>query len=327
MKLQIVLLALLVLALVAFGVGYLTSFTVNENEFVIVTEFGKTVKVVDEPGLHFKKPGFMQTVNRLDRRLHIFKSQPITLMLRDRNPIIIACMICWRITEPELFFRRVKDVKNANLKLSDMINNQLGAVLGGGYDLQNMINVNEEEVRLEEIENNVARNTQAVALKEYGVAIDRVGIRRLAYPAIVENSVYNRMRAEREKEAKKYRAEGRQKAAEIEADTDLKVKRIMAEAYRDAEKTKGKGEQEAMRIYAEAYGQDRNFFEFLESLKIYRQTLQENTTLILSTGSELFKHLDYRAGGDGAIGDDPASEDGAPVDETGNVNASGRADR
>jgi len=104
------------------------------------------------------------------------------------------------------------------------------------------------------------------------------------------------MRAEREKEARKYRAEGSEEAAKIEAQTDLEVKKIMAEAYRDAQILKGDGDREAMSIYAGAYGQDQEFYEFLKSLDIYQQTLQENTTLILSTDSEIFKHLNYRSG-------------------------------
>ena len=122
-----------------------------------------------------------------------------------------------------------------------------------------------------------------------------MGIRRLAYPSIVEQSVYDRMRAEREKEAKKYRAEGAEEATKIQAQTDLEVSKIMAEAYRDAQILKGMGDKEAMRIYAEAYGQDPEFYEFLKSLDIYKETLRKNATLILSTDSDLFKYLDsYR---------------------------------
>lgn len=292
MRIQIIILILIGVVLICAVALYFCSFTVNEREYVILTQFGKIVTVEDEPGLHLKLPGFIQTANRLDKRLHIFKSQPITLLLSDQNPIILACMICWKVSDPELFFRRVRDTKNASQKIGDMINSQLGSVLGN-YTLDNIINVDPSQVKLEEIENLVLENTQAVAQVEYGISIARVGIRRLAYPTIVENSVYNRMRAEREKEAKKYRAEGRQERADIEAKTDKEVQVIMAEAYRDAQILKGEGDQESMRIYNEAYGKNPEFYEFLKSLEIYKQTLQENSTLILSTDSELFKYLNY----------------------------------
>jgi membrane protease subunit HflC len=291
MRIRKLLLILIGLILLGACAGYLTCFTVNENEYVLITRFGRTARTLDAPGLYFKQP--YESVNRLDRRTHIFKNQPITLLLHDRNPIILSCYICWRILDPGLFFKRVKSVENASLKVGDMINSELGSVLGG-YDLDQLINVDAEKVKLGEIEEKVGQRTQAKAEGEYGLRILDVGIRRMAYPALVENSVYNRMRAERDKEARKFRAEGSEEAAKIEAQTDLEIKKIMAEAYRDAEVMKGSGDREAMRIYAEAYGQDMEFYEFLKSLEIYRETLETNTTLILSTDSKLFEHLVYQ---------------------------------
>jgi len=295
MKIQIVLLVLIGILLLAAGAVYLCAFIVNENEYAIITRFGKTVRILEEPGQYFKQPGLLETVNRLDKRTHIFKSQPITLLLHDQNPIILACYICWQISDPKLYFQRVKTSENASQKIGDMINSQLGSVIGN-YSLHNIINVEADDVKPDDIENGVCQNTQDKTREEYGIQIVRVGIRRLAYPAIVENSVYSRMRAEREKEARKFRAEGSEEAAKIEAETDLEVKKLMAEAYRDAQIRKGNGDKEAMRIYAEAYGKDKDFYEFLKSLDIYKKTLQENTTLIFSTESELFKHLNYVRG-------------------------------
>jgi membrane protease subunit HflC len=118
-----------------------------------------------------------------------------------------------------------------------------------------------------------------------------MGIQRITYPAVVADAVYNRMRAEREKEAKKYRAEGTEAAAKIEAETDRKVTEILAEAYKKSELIKGEGDREAMAIYSDAYGKHREFFEFLESLKTYEKVLKTKSTLVLSTESDLFKHL------------------------------------
>ncbi len=299
MKLITITLVAIGVLLIAYLAAYLCCYVVQENEVVILTEFGKTVDVKKEPGLYYKKPGFIQTVNRLDKRLHLFKSQPSTITLHDKNPIIVSCLICWKIDEPELFFRRVRSIENASTKIGDMIYNQLGSVLGT-YDLDNLINIEPGMVKLDEIETKVLDNTNRSAKEQYGIVIKRVGIRRLAYPAIVERSVYSRMRAEREKEAKKYRAEGREESDKIESESDKEVKRIMADAYRDAQIAKGKGDNEAMRIYAEAYGKDTEFYEFLKSLEIYKQTLRENSTLILSTDSELFKHLNYKGNARGA---------------------------
>jgi len=120
----------------------------------------------------------------------------------------------------------------------------------------------------------------------------RVGLRRVSYPAIVADAVYNRMRAERQKEAKKYRAEGAEEAAKIEASADKEVSQILADAYKEAEIIKGAGDQEATRIFADAYSRDPEFFDFLKSLELYRKTMNERTTLILSTDSDLYRYLE-----------------------------------
>ncbi len=281
---------ILILLLIAVAGAFLCSFTVSEKEYAIVTEFGKPVKTITQAGLYFKKPGFLQTVIRLDRRHNVFKSQPIELLLKDKNPIVLVCFICWRTADPDLFIKSLITKDNAELKLGDMINSQLGSVLGD-YMLDNIINTDPEEVKLAEIEKRILENLNRMAGDKYGLEVVRTGIRRLEYPEIVENAVFNRMKAEREKEARKYRAEGNQQAAVIEAQTDREVKEIMADAYRKAQIAKGEGDREATRVFAEAYGKDREFFEFLKSLELYSETLQENTTLILSTDSELFRFL------------------------------------
>lgn len=300
MKKRTILLAPIVLILLLAGGAYFCSFTVSENECVIVTRFGKHVRTVDEPGLHFKQPGFIETANYLDRKIHIVKNLPITLLLHDKLPIIVVCDACWRVSDPERFFQRLRDVNNASGKIGDMLNSQLGSVLGN-YDLDNIINVDEEKAKLPEIEARVVSKAEEQASTEYGIEVVQVGIRRLAYPSIVEQSVYSRMRAEREKEAKKHRAEGAEEAVKIQAQTDLEVSEIMAEAYRDAQILKGTADKEAMRIYAEAHGRDPEFYEFLKSLDIYQETLRQNATLILSTDSDLFKYLGGGLDGTGSV--------------------------
>lgn len=277
-----------IVILLALAGIWTCTFTVSEKEFAIVTEFGKKVETYTEAGLKTKLP--YQTVIRIDRRNNVFKSQPIELLLKDKNPIVVVCFICWRVGDPDLFIKSLITFDNARLKLGDMLNSQLGAVLGD-YNLENIINTDSTAVRLVEIEERIEKNLNTMAKENYGLEIVRSGIRRLEYPEIVENAVFGRMRAEREKEAKKYRAEGRQQASVIEAQTDRAVKEIMAEAYKTAQLTMGEGDREATRIFAEAYGKDSLFFEFLKSLELYRETLQDNTTLILSTDSPLFKYL------------------------------------
>ena len=283
---------LLIIVIIVVGLAYYSLFTVNEKEFVVITRFGKPVRTPDKAGLYLKQPGFLETVNRIEKRANVFKTQPIQLLLGDKNPLIITCYVCWEIADPLTFLQSLTSSDIVDQKIGDMVNSLLGSTLGD-YTIENIINVKPELVKLEEIETRILSESEQKAIEKYGIRIIDVGIRRLAYPQIVTQSVYNRMKAERDKEAKKYLAEGKEEAAKIEAQTDKEVAQIIAEANKESEILKGKGDKEAMTIYAEAYSQDRGFFEFTKSLEACREVLKDKSTLILSTESEIFKYLKY----------------------------------
>ena len=274
----------------------LCTFTVNEKEYVIVTQFGEVKRVLDRAGgPHLKLPGLFQTVNRIDRRIDVFKTQLIQLLLGDKNPVVLTCYVCWRVSDPQLFFESLGNPENARRKLGDMVNSQLGNTLGD-YRLESIINTTPGRVKLAEIEEKILKRTNAKTREKYGLEIVQVGIRRLAYPTIVAEAVYNRMRSEREKEAKKYRAEGKEEATVIKAKADRAVTEILAEAYKKAEIRKGEGDQQALKIYSDAYGEDEEFFEFMKSMEVYQNILSKNSTLVLSTDSNLFRYLNDPAG-------------------------------
>ena len=165
--------------------------------------FGKPVGTIHAPGLYFKRPGFLETVNRIEKRTHIFNTKPIQLLLGDKNPIIITCYICWRVKDPLLFFQSLLTSDIATQKLSDMVNSQMGNVLGE-FKLDNIINIDPAQVKLDDLEHQISVNTNDSAMERYGVEVVEVGVRRLAYPGVVTEAVYNRMRSEREKEARKF---------------------------------------------------------------------------------------------------------------------------
>jgi membrane protease subunit HflC len=241
--------------------------------------------------LYLKLPGFLQKVDRFDLRTVSYETQPIQLLLGDKNPIIVSCYIAWAIKEPLLFFQSVGYSQNAVQKLSDMVTSQLGIVLGDYY-LGNIINIDPEQVKLIEIETRLRDNSNSSAQDKYGIHIAKIGIKRIAYPAIVIEAVYNRMKSERNKEAAKLRAEGKEEGMNIRTEADKRAKEIEAEAYKQSQILRGEGDRTAMNIYAEAYSQDPEFFDFLKSLETYTNILSKNTTLILSTDSELLKYLD-----------------------------------
>jgi len=289
MKMKLLLLIITVIVLI---LGRYSLFTVNEKEFVVVTRFGKPVRTFKQAGLKYKRPSFLETVNRIEKRTKVFKTQPIQLLLGDKNPLIITCYVCWKVSDPLTFLQSLTSSDIVEQKIGDMINSLLGSTLGD-YTIENIINVRPELVKLEEIEKGILAESEQKAMRKYGIKITDVGIRRLAYPEIVTQSVYNRMRAEREKEAKKYLAEGKEEAAKIEALTDKEVAQIIAEANKEAEILKGQGDKEAMSIYAKAYSQNPSFFEFTKSLEACSEILKKKSTLILSTESEIFKYLKY----------------------------------
>lgn len=265
-------------------------YIVNEREYAVVTQFGKPLRIIKEAGLYFKLPSFLQKINRFDKFVKNFTTQPIQLLLGDKNPVVLTIFVCWQIEHPLTFFESLATSQIAEQKLGDLVNSQLGSVLGD-FTINDIINIETEKVKLDEIENKIFENANKKVKENYGIKIISLGIRRIAYPDIVAKSVYSRMRAEREKEAKKLRAEGKEEASKIRASTDKEVSELLANAYKQAEIIKGEGDKKAMEIYGNAYSKNPDFFEFSKSLETYSDILKDKSTLILSTRSDLFKFL------------------------------------
>ena len=265
-------------------------FTLSEDEYAVLTQFGKPSRTITRAGLYFKRPFFWETVHRIDRRNHIFTAQPIQLLLGDKNPLIVTCSICWRVSNPQLYFQSIVDQTVARQKLGDMVSSLLGSVLGE-YKLSDIINPDAEQVKLHKIESEIMQASNTKTKELYGISVVQLGVRNFEYPSIVAKAVFNRMRSEREKEAMKYRAEGMEQAAIIRAKADRQAKEIVAEASMKAAQIKADGDQKALQIYADAYAKDPELYEYIKSLELYKQVLQDNSTIILSTDSKLFKHL------------------------------------
>ena len=281
------LLVLFSLALIIAAFCYLCLFTLGPSEVIIITQFGKHVRTVEEAGLHIKYPAPIQTVNRLDKRLQAFRTKVIQQLTSDKKSLLLQSYCCWRIRKPLLFLQSVASVGTANARLGDIVNSEMGALLGN-YELSDLITLEEGGTALPEFEERLSKRSSARAMDLFGIEIKKVGIRQLSLPAENARAVFNRMKAERSRDAARYRAEGEELASAIQAKADREKAEILAEANRKAEVIKGEADAKAAKIYAEAYNADLEFFNFLKSLEVYKDVLGSNTYLVLSSHSELF---------------------------------------
>jgi len=273
----IVLLIAIVIALAA------SIFTVDETERAIVIQLGKYVRTITEPGLNFKAP-FLQSVHKFEDRILEYDAAAAPIITSDKKHLIIDNYARWRITDPLKLYQTVRDEAGAQEKLDDIVFSEIREEVAR-HTLTEIISVNRELI-MEKVHKKC--NTKAA---EYGIEVLDVRIKRADLPPEVARSVYERMKAERHRIAKKYRSEGEEEAVKIRAATDKEKTILLAESYRLAEKLKGEGDAEAIKIYAEAFEKDPEFFAFVRTLEAYKKSLRHDTTVILPSDSEFFQYL------------------------------------
>lgn len=268
-------------------------FTVSETEQVIITQFGEYKRTIQQPGLAWKTP-FLQTINRFDRRILTSDAPKAEYLTQDKKRLVADPVTRWRITDPLLFYKTVRDESGARARLDDLVLSELRReVASHTFDL--VIGSKRETIM-----DNVATTAREKA-KEFGIQVVDVRIKRADLPQEVQQSVFQRMQAEREREAKRYRSEGDEESAKLKAETDKQRTILLATAKQDAEKLRGEGDATATRVYAEAYGKDAGFYSFVRSLQAYEQFLGKRSTLVLPADSDLFRFLsspDSRTPGD-----------------------------
>jgi membrane protease subunit HflC len=268
--------------------AWLTFFSVRETEFALITQFGKPVRTVTDAGLHMK--WFFQSATSFDRRLRVYDPRPSEFLTRDKKNLVIESYVAWRIRDPKHFVETVGDPVSAEMRLHDIVWSGLSAVLGT-HDLDSIVAPNAASVQAEGFLDQLTAATGSSALAQYGIEIVDVRIKRLNLPEQNKQSVYARMRAERERIARQYRAEGEEQALRIRADADRQRDEILAAAYKEAEKTRGEGDAAATRTYSQAYSRNPKFYKLVRTLESYKKILDDKTTAILSSDSELLKVL------------------------------------
>lgn len=259
-------------------------FVIDEREQAIVTQFGKYKHAVTEPGLHFKVP-FTQTVHRMERRILGRDTAPDDYLTLDKKKLVADPIVRWRVVDPRLFFITVRNESRATRRLDDIVKSEMRDEISR-HNFGEIIG-NAREPLMAEVAGRVRTK-----LKEFGIHVVDVRIKRADLPQDVTESVFQRMRAERDRVAKKYRSEGEEEAAKIRAAADKEVTIKLAKAYEKAQKLRGEGDAISTDVYAKAFSKDPEFYAFLRSLEAYEKSITKDTDLVMSSGSELFKYLD-----------------------------------
>jgi len=274
---------LIVLIVAILILANLSLFIVDETRQAIVLQFGKPIRAIKEPGLNFKIP-FIQNVVFFEDRLLVYDAAPTEIITKDKKTLIVDNYARWKIVDPLKFLQTVRDLNGAQARLDDIVYSELRVDLGL-FNMSEIVSEIRESImeRVTKISNEKA-NT-------YGIEIVDVRIKRIDLPPENEKYIFDRMKAERERIAKQYRAEGQEESAKIIAETEREKTVILAEAYKTAETLKGEGDAEAVRIYAESFNQDPEFYKFYRTLEAYRKTFKDKTTVLLSTDSEFLKYL------------------------------------
>ncbi len=274
---------LIILIVVILFLANLSLFIVDETKQAIVLQFGKPIRAIKEPGLNWKVP-FIQNVVFFEDRLLVYDAAPTEIITKDKKTLIVDNYARWKIIDPLEFLQTVHDLIGAQARLDDIIYSELRVDLGL-FDMSEIVSERREGImkRVTEISNEKA-NT-------YGIEIIDVRIKRVDLPPENEKYIFDRMKAERERIAKQYRAEGQEESAKIIAETEREKTVILAEAYKTAQTLKGEGEAEAIKIYAESFNQDPEFYKFYRTLEAYRKTFIDKTTVLLSTDSDFLKYL------------------------------------
>jgi len=285
-----ILAALLVLgAIVAGIVGPQAFFVVDETQSAIITRFGEPRKSINKPGLYFKTP-FVETVTYFDKRRTLFDAPPEGLLTKDKKRLVIDVYAIGRVANPLTFFQKVRTAQGAVNASLPIIAASLRSEIAQDQQSE-IVRTNREEIMRK------VTGGSTSPLREFGITVVDVRVKRVDFPAEVQTSIYDRMRAERKRIADGFRAEGEQRSLEIKADVDRQATIIAAEAERDANIIRGNGEAQAIAIFADALEQGPEFYAFTRSLQAYRVFLTEGTTLVLPAESDLFQFLQTPHGG------------------------------
>jgi membrane protease subunit HflC len=276
--------AVIVIAAAALLILSNALFTVDQTQYAIVLQFGEPVGVKDRPGLHLKMP-FIQNVIHLDKRLMEYDVPTTIIYTSDKKNMVVDAYVRWHVDDPLLFYKRFKSdnsfsiIEEAKRRLADVIIGELKSELGL-HIMSDVISQNRNSI-MEAVTN--GSNAKLLDENESsGLKVEDVRIKRADLPPENQQSVYERMKAERNQQATKYRSEGQMQGEKIRADANRRTVEIKAEATRKSEEIRGQADAEAAAVYATAFGRDPEFYAFVRSLETYRNAFQDGSTFVMS---------------------------------------------
>jgi membrane protease subunit HflC len=302
--------AFIIAVIIVFIGLYSAAYVVDETEQVVITQFGESIgSPKTEPGLYFKIP-IIQHANYFPKNLLEWDGDPGQIPTLDKTFIWVDTFARWKIVDPLKFFQTVTNLIGAQARLDDILDAAVRNFVTSYSLIESVRRTNRkldtsrvvvgQDVKTsplgqiamgrEKITNGILQQAQPKVAK-FGIELVDLKIKRLNYVEEVRKSVYARMIAERKQMAEKFRSEGQGEIRKIEGDRDKDLKQITSEAYRTAQEIKGKADATATRIFADAYNKDPEFYSFLKTLETYQETLDKNSTLVLSTKSDFFKYL------------------------------------
>ena len=267
----------------AFVLWTFVFFTVPVWMQAVVVQLGDPVRTITEPGLYARIP-FVQQVLYFDKRLLEYEASPKEILTKDKQQLVVDNYSRWRIDDPLQFYRTVRNEAGAQSRLDDIVYSDVRETLGR-HTLSDIVSG-----RRTALMEAVTAASDAKA-RSYGIRVIDVRIKRADLPEKNELNVFNRMRTERERQAKRFRAEGDEEARKVRSDADKQVRILTADARQKADISRGEGDAQAVKIFADAYGRDPEFYDFVRAMDAYRRTIDTDTTLILSTESDFFRWL------------------------------------
>ena len=285
---------------------YLSTFVVPEGKQVVITQFDKPVNFISEPGLNFRIP-LLQMVNTLEKRILPWDGDPENMQTRDKKRIFVDCWARWRIVDLKTFYTDVRTEAKGQKFLDDVVDSAVRDVVAR-HNLIDLVRTSNDALEYESdelgrsatsrdkvtsgrdaIEKEILRVASQNLKKEFGIELVAVHLKRVKYSDQVRNTVYERMRSERERVAQLFQSEAEEERNRIKGMTSKELDIIEGETKRKSAEIRGAADAQVIKMTAEAYGKDAEFFQFLQQLEMYKKALKSDTSLVLSTDSEMFR--------------------------------------